>query len=170
MELKLFGISTATNLKDICVAILQDKAEKRLLPLVITPEESKELMQATGKKQKHNTTLALASTWRINIDHVSIELDADGNLACWLVTNQNGEERQTSVTLAEALGLAVRMNCPIIMSEEDFFAQYIDENGMARIPLSRMSGELLQAALESAVKEENFEMAAKLRDEINLRK
>ncbi len=170
MELKLFGISSATNLKDISIAILQDRVGKRLLPLVITPEEGKELMRATGKKQKHDTTLALASTWRINIDYVNIELDGDGNLACWLVTNQNGEERQTSVMLVEALSVAARMNCPIMMSEEDFFAQYIDENGMARIPLSRMSNELLQAALESAVKEENFEMAAKLRDEINLRK
>ncbi len=167
MELKLFGISTATKLKNVSVVLLQDTAEGHLLPLVITPEEREEILRATNAGRKHSPMLALASTWNIRFERVVIELDTLKFPTCWLVTTHDGEERSTSLTPAEALSVAIRMHCPITMSREDFNALREDGADRVRIPLQRMSSALLQEALENAVEEEDFRTAAALRDEIN---
>ncbi len=170
MELKIFGISTATNLKNICVILMQETEGKRLLPLIVTPEESKEVLKAAKTKSTHSPMLALASTWGIKFERITIEMDKQGVPTCWLTTSQDYAERTTCLSIAEALAVAVRMNCPITMSDEDFSIQYQDEMCRVNIPISRMNKELLQEALETAVKEEDFETAAVLRDEINRRK
>lgn len=70
--------------------------------------------------------------------------------------------------LSDALALALRVDAPVFCLEKVLREQSIKEkgDGVISIPITSVGINVLREALKSAVNEENFEIAARLRDEI----
>ena len=79
---------------------------------------------------------------------------------------------------SDAIALAVRADCPIFIYESILEREYIRLDDSDQPDTEQQEEETndsdnvnsLEQALEQAIKEENYELAARLRDEINRRK
>ena len=72
---------------------------------------------------------------------------------------------------SDALALAVRSNVPIYI-EEDLLERNcirLQPDGAYSLPIATASTKVLKEAMEQAIATENYEFAARLRDEINSR-
>ena len=72
---------------------------------------------------------------------------------------------------SDAVALALRFDAPIYTSEELLSREHIfeDGHGAISIPVSSVDIEILREALTRAIREEKYELAAQLRDEISRR-
>ena len=72
---------------------------------------------------------------------------------------------------SDALALAVRSKVPIFIEEELLENNCIrlESNGAYSLPIATASTKVLKEAMTQAVASENYEFAARLRDEINSR-
>ncbi len=72
---------------------------------------------------------------------------------------------------SDALALAVRTGVPIYIEEELLERNCIrlESNGAYSLPIATASTKVLKEAMAQAVAKENYEFAARLRDEINSR-
>jgi bifunctional DNase/RNase len=72
---------------------------------------------------------------------------------------------------SDAIALALREPCPIYATEEVMSQEYMQEDaeGQFSVSVKLVSMPVLQQALDNAVRDENYELAAKLRDEIRKR-
>ena len=71
----------------------------------------------------------------------------------------------------DAIALAVRNNTPIYI-EEDLLERNcvrLQSDGAYSLPITTASTKVLKEAMEQAIATENYEFAARLRDEINSR-
>ena len=79
---------------------------------------------------------------------------------------------------SDAIALAVRSDCPVFIYESILEREYIRLDDSDKPDTEQQEEETndsgnmnsLEQALEQAIKEENYELAARLRDEINRRK
>lgn len=83
------------------------------------------------------------------------------------------EDTNTPIRVSDGVLLAIIAHLSIKIEQRLFYHQSVaydpDSHGMA-LPINVLSTKMLQAALDKAVSEENYEMASQLRDEINKRK
>ena len=94
------------------------------------------------------------------------------------------EEIELDARTSDAIAIAIRMGCPIFTYEDilkeagfvltDDFAGYKDDNSedleVTKNILDTLSLGELNKQMKSAIEEEDYELASKLRDEINKRK
>lgn len=88
-----------------------------------------------------------------------------------LFLEHEGNTSYISCRTADALALAVRSNTPIFI-EEDLLERncvHLQPDGAYSLPINTASTKVLKEAMEQAIANENYEFAARLRDELNSR-
>ncbi|MBO7273061.1 MAG: bifunctional nuclease family protein, partial [Bacteroidaceae bacterium] len=72
---------------------------------------------------------------------------------------------------SDAIAIALRAEVPIYIREELLNRMCIrdERNGAISIPITAADENTLRAAMENAVKEENYELAMKLKEELDSR-
>lgn len=104
------------------------------------------------------------------VEEVYIDRVEDGVYhSCITFHNTSTEKRYTiDSRLSDALALALRFDAPVYCSGKVLCEEHFREqgNGIISVPITSVGLSVLREALERAVGEENFEMAARLRDEI----
>ena len=87
------------------------------------------------------------------------------------ISTTRPEERDVDSRTSDAIAIALRAGAPIYIEEELLNRMCIhdERNGAISIPISAADVKTLRTAMENAVKEENYELAMKLKEEIDSR-
>ena len=120
----------------------------------------------------HDLLLSVIKKTRTSINRVEITDLKSGTFYARLILNGSGKNIGIDARPSDCIALAVRIKCPIYIDEA-----VVDEAGMSVNIITSQSEaakspreeklKQLKAKLNEVVEEENYEEAAKLRDQIN---
>ena len=199
VELKIQGISYSDNTSGAFALILQETNGSRKLPIVIGGFEAQAIAIGLDKKIKtsrpltHELFKSFADKFGIKLNHIIISKLKDGVFFSNIVCENNDDIIKIDSRTSDAIALSIRFNIPIFVkkdildeagfdddekySEEINFTDnnfFKDENPDKSYKKSKdikkISTNNIKKMLENSLQNEDYEMAAKLRDELNSRK
>jgi bifunctional DNase/RNase len=195
LGLEIIGLSYSQTQSGAYALVLGEKDGKRRLPIIIGGFEAQaiaiELENMTPSRPlTHDLFKTFASTFEINIKEIIIYNLVEGIFFAKLVCEQNGKTVEIDARTSDSIALAVRFNCPvstyefilssagIILDDENAelgetelsneeVTEFIqdDPNDVTKKSLSD-----LEQMLDEAIRNEDYERASLLRDEINKKK
>ena len=199
VELKIQGISYSDNTSGAFALILQETNGSRKLPIVIGGFEAQAIAIGLEKKIKtsrpltHELFKSFADKFGIKLNHIIISKLKDGVFFSNIVCENNDDVIKIDSRTSDAIALSIRFNIPIFVkkdildeagfdddekySEEINFTDnnfFKDENPDKSYKKSKdikkISTNNIKKMLENSLQNEDYEMAARLRDELNSRK
>ena len=187
--LDIVALSHSVSQSHNYAVVLGEQNGARRLPIVIGGFEAQAIAVAMermtpNRPLTHDLFKNTMETFEISLKEVIINDLLDGIFYAKLVCIQNGEVIEIDSRTSDALALAVRFNCPVFTYEFILEAAgvILDETVEAEEskpkkkprkptgPLSSLTIDALEKMLGEVLAEENYEKAAKIRDEINRRK
>ncbi len=192
IELELLDLSNRVTQSQSYAVILEEVTGGRKLLIVIgTPEAQSIAVAMEGvtpsRPLTHDLMKGLCDQFDIMIEEVIISALLENVFHAKLICRKNGELFEIDSRSSDAIALAVRFECPIYTTEKimeeagiapDFIAgQPSDERSEPQASpekegtsdLERFSIKKLQVLLETAINDEDYEGAARIRDEIERR-
>ena len=199
VELKIQGISYSDNTSGAFALILQETNGSRKLPIVIGGFEAQAIAIGLEKKIKtsrpltHELFKSFADKFGIKLNHIIISKLKDGVFFSNIVCENNDDVIKIDSRTSDAIALSIRFNIPIFVkkdildeagfdddekySEEINFAdnnffkdESSDKSYKKSKDIKKISTNNIKKMLENSLQNEDYEMAAKLRDELNSRK
>jgi len=191
IELEIVTLSHSISQSHNYAVVLGEVDGSRKLPIVIGSFEAQAIAVAMEKMNPnrpltHDLFKNALDTFDIEIKEVVINNLLDGIFYARLVCVKNGETVEIDSRTSDAVAMAVRANCPIytfdfilesagVVLEEAEDRPTATANQPARKDrqggaFNQYSMEALNKMLEDVLAEEDYERAAKIRDEINKRK
>jgi bifunctional DNase/RNase len=199
IELDIVALSHSVTQSHNYAVVLGEQHGTRRLPIVIGGFEAQAIAvamerMAPNRPLTHDLFKNAFETFDINLREVIINNLLDGIFYARLVCERNGEVYEIDSRTSDALAMAVRFNCPIYTYEFILDAAGVvleePEGSTAKKPastssrstssakqrpakaasLTSYSVEELSKLLEEVLAKEDYEQAAKIRDEINRRK
>lgn len=189
IELKIMAISRSVTQTNNYAVVLGEDDGPRRLPVIIGQFEAQAIAVAIEGLQNqrplthdllHNTLVTLD----VELREIVINNLQEGIFYSRLVLDRDGEIIEVDSRTSDAIALSLRFGCPIytydfVMKEagvviegEDESAEYESveaDDGRKPGLVSYTVGEL-QKMLDDVLREEDYEKAARIRDEINRRK
>ena len=125
----------------------------------------------TERPLTHDLFGTFMKDFGITMEYVLINDICDGTFRALLHCVQNGEVRDIDARTSDAVALALRAGAPIYIKDELLNRMCVrsENNGAISIPITAADESTLRAAMDNAVKEENYELAMKLKEEIDSR-
>ena len=194
IPISIKGISYSQTQTGAYALILSEEKSNRKLPIIIGGFEAQSIAIALEKEidpprpLTHDLFKSFADLYKLQIKHVVIHKLEDGvfysNIYFYDVT---GKEQIMDSRTSDAIALAVRFESPIYTTEkilekagiylEDISDQEISDIeseiesiGESGNQLANISIQELNKRLKKALKEENYELAVQIRDELSKRK
>ena len=184
VELSVNRISYSQSQNGAYALILEEVDGKRKLPIVIGGFEAQSIAIALDKEIEpprpltHDLFKNLADNYDIKIKQVIIHKLVDGIFFSTVICEKDNEEEIFDARTSDAIALALRFQSPIytydkildkagiILKKEikDKKQKKFDES------FKGFSVKQLNKKISKAIEDEDYELAAKLRDEINQRK
>lgn len=176
IELKVEGLTRGRELKDAYILILREREGERIFPVLIDEEGFNMIMQAMRNKDYTCSHLMVKLASRVGMTPIGIRLMQPANGKTQALTDFELVNEIVSITtpIAEAVVTALETRSSLWVQRTTFERQTrMNKNGGSQnmaLPITAMSDKLISDALQAAVKEDNFELATILRDELNKRK
>lgn len=125
----------------------------------------------TDRPLTHDLFSRLASEFGMELQYVLIDRIIDGTFCSLLCYRQGETEHSLDSRTSDAIAIALRSGAPIYIKEELLSRICIrdEQNGAFSIPITAADEATLRVAIENAVKVENYELAHKLKEEIESR-
>ncbi|MGN1375977.1 MAG: bifunctional nuclease domain-containing protein [Prevotella sp.] len=176
VRLYFSGVSEIVGGSDIALIILSDESRMRQLSIVC--DKAMAVQIELRVKSVPITSIMLPevlcrllrmdemSSYEIHIDGIN-----DGQYIMRLANTASG--RSDQLRASDAILLSVISDIPLYIDQSLLLRQSVPFNSSHRgisIPINSLSEDMLNTALEQAIKDENYEMASYVRDEINRRK
>lgn len=188
--MKVLGISGSQTQSGGYALILKEQDGPRRLPIVIGISEAQSIAihlegMIPPRPITHDLFKTFALVHRIIVREVVITKFYEGVFYAEIHTiDHEGSEAVIDARTSDAVALAIRFDCPVYASEQVLEIAGInvdpeaeDESSVGHSDsdddegrLSTLTVQELEEMLESAVAAENYELASRIRDEINLRK
>lgn len=176
IELKVEGLTRGRELKDAYILILRERESERIFPVLIDEEGFNMIMQAMRNKDYTCSHLMVKLASRVCMTPIGIRLmqPANGKTQALIDFELVNEIVSITTPIAEAVVTALETRSSLWVQRTTFERQTrMNKNGGSQnmaLPITAMSDKLISDALQAAVKEDNFELATILRDELNKRK
>lgn len=189
LQVEIIGLSTSPSSGGAYALVLGELEGNRRLPIIIGAFEAQAIALELEKIQPprpmtHDLLRDLLDTFNAEVLDVVVDELREGTFFAKVRYIYNGEEYQLDARPSDAVALAVRVDAPIYVAPEvlDEAGIPMDEEGMpvrmeeeeeeerprerrrrskAQSPLERM-----EEQLDKAIRAEDYEKAAQLRDEI----
>ena len=195
IELLINGISYSQTQNGAYALILSEIEGERKLPIVIGTNEAQSIAIAIEKEIKpprpltHDLFKNFCERFDIKIKQVIIHKLVDGVFYSSVICERDGIEETIDSRSSDAIALAIRFEAPIytyetilekagvvIQVEKDFDEKSLlkelfseDDTYIESPDLQDKSTKELEELLKIAIQNENYESAAKIRDEISNR-
>lgn len=192
IELELIDLSNRVTQSQSYAVILEEVTGGRRLLIVIGVSEAQSIAVAMegvkpSRPLTHDLMLNLCEQFGVQLEEIIISHLSENVFHAMLICSRDGERFEIDARSSDAIALAVRFNCPIFTTEEimdevgiapEIIAGTPGEErdepqgspeGDAASELQRFSVKKLNTILEEAIKNEDYEKAAKVRDEIDRR-
>ncbi len=199
VELKIQGITYSDNTSGAFALILQETNGSKKLPIVIGGFEAQAIAIGLEKKIKtsrpltHELFKSFADKIGIKLNHIIITKLEDGVFFSNIVCENNDDVIKIDSRTSDAIALSIRFNVPIfinknILDEAGFEddGKYYEEinftdnnffkdknphkSSRHSKDIKKISTNKIKKMLENSLQNEDYELAAKLRDELNSRK
>ncbi len=192
IELEIVALSHSVTQSSNYAVVLGELEGDRRLPIVIGGPEAQAIAIAMermtpNRPLTHDLLKNTLLTFDIDLKEVIISNLIDGIFHSRLVCVRGGERYEIDSRTSDAIALAVRFDCPIytyefIMDSAGIILESPQEKskpspkGSKRKgeekegSLNKFSDEELQEMLEEVLSNEDYEQAAKIRDEMTKRK
>ncbi len=191
IELEIVALSHSVTQSHNYAIVLGESGGNRRLPIVIGGFEAQAIAVAMeemipNRPLTHDLFKKTLDTFDIDLKEVVINNLLDGIFYAQLICNKNGKEVIIDSRTSDAIAMAVRFESPIFTY--DFIMEQagvvLEESSEAEAPqpkkrrkkavepdsYDQYSIKALKQMLADVLDEENYEKAAKIRDEINRRK
>lgn len=191
IELEIVALSHSLTQTQNYAIVLGEQNGARRLPIVIGEFEAQAIAvamegMAPSRPMTHDLFQSTLKRFLIEVKEIVINNLVDGIFYANLICLQDGEQVEIDSRTSDALALAVRFDCPIytyefileqagiILEEEtEQEVQRAKNRRTERHPkpktLKENSLDELNTLLEEALEKEDYEGAAKIRDELNKR-
>jgi bifunctional DNase/RNase len=189
VKLEIVGLSYSQTQSGAYALVLSEENGSRRLPIIIGGFEAQaiaiELEKMTPTRPlTHDLFKNFALAFDIHVSEIVIYNLVEGVFYSKLICNRNGEVLEIDARTSDAIAIGVRFNCPVYtyesilssagihLDETDEFEApaEIEEGVSSKKPgLSSLSIDDLETQLNEALENEDYELASKLRDEINRR-
>lgn len=192
IELEIVALSHSLAQTQNYAIVLGEQDGARRLPIVIGEFEAQAIAVAMegmtpSRPMTHDLFKNTLLHFKVEVKEIVINNLVDGIFYANLICLQHGEQIEIDSRTSDALALAVRFNCPIytyefileqagiILEEEtEQEVQRAKNRRTERQPkpktLKENTLEELNELLEKALDQEDYENAAKIRDELNKRR
>ncbi len=187
IQLDLVDITPSSSSNGAYVMALTEIAGARSLAIVIGPAEAHSIVIVMEKMPitrplTHDLFVSLAENYEIHVEEVFIYQMIDGIFYARIVVRGNGKTVEVDSRTSDAVAIAIRFGAPIFCAKE-----VMDEVGRDMRALTEgddldfdlditeedleeeLSAEELQVKLDEALQNEDYELASKLRDELEKR-
>lgn len=125
----------------------------------------------TDRPLTHDLFTCITGAFGIELQHVLIDRISDGTFCSRLCYRQGDVEQSVDSRTSDAIAIALRAGAPIFIDETLLSQMCIrdEQNGAFSIPITAADEATLRMAIANAVKVENYELAHKLKEEIDSR-
>ena len=189
-EVKVLGLSYSQSQSGSYVVVLSEKKGKRKLPIVIKPSDAQQIaLKIEGVKSPrpltHDLFKSLVESYMIDVQEVYIYAILEGIFYTKLVTSNGIDDIEIECTAGDGIALSIVFDCPLYTSKEvlDLSGVYINDDGTSmnssdvddiddyeeeieETPKRVVSIEDLEHMIEDAIRNEEYEIAAEIRDRI----
>lgn len=192
IKLEIVGLSYSQTQSGAYALVLSEAEGKRRLPIIIGGFEAQAIAielekMVPTRPLTHDLFKNFAQAFEINVKEVVIYNLVEGIFYSKLVCELNGETLEIDARTSDAIAIGVRFNCPVytyetILSsagimldenegEEDLIAESMEEESADKSgnTLESLTDDELNKQMQEAVENEDYELASKIRDELNRR-
>lgn len=179
--LDVIGLTFSHSQSGAYALVLGDKNTGLKLPIIIGSIEAQSIAMALENQRSrrpltHDLFKAFAENYGIKVKEVVVNSFKEGIFTSQLVCDKDGDISVFDARTSDSIALAVRFGCPIFTTEE-----VMNEAGLIMDDLVGDDGNddtndntvhsigELKEMMAKAVDDEDYELASKLRDEINSR-
>ena len=189
-EVKILGLSYSASQTGSYVLVLSEKKGRAKLPIIIKQSEAQRIaLDSEGIKSPrpltHDLFMTFSDSYGVDIQEVYIHTLAEGIFYTSMLTSNGLDDIDIECSVGDGIILASLYKCPIFVStsiinsagvfmnddgttiEDDIdfgdINDYDDENEVKSV----ISIENLEKVLDEAIKNEEYEVAAKVRDRIS---
>jgi bifunctional DNase/RNase len=195
VALEIIALSHSVTQSHSFAVVLGEVGGSRRIPIVIGGAEAQAIAVALdnikpSRPLTHDLMKSLCDTFSIELQYIHICKLEEGVFYSNIVCIHHGEEFEIDSRTSDAIALAVRFNCPIFIEEHilqevgsdqgegsslaeeedgDDVEQLFKEESTSGEELASLSKSDLETALRKAIEAEDYELAARLRDELGKR-
>ena len=191
VRLEIVGLSYSQTQSGAYALVLGESTGSRRLPIIIGGFEAQaiaiELEKMTPTRHlTHDLFKAFSETFSIDVTEILIYNLVEGIFYAKLICTDGTREVEIDARTSDAIALAVRFNCPIftyefilksagIVLDDDSLPSIensatVEEMTAGEGEYQTKSSEELKNLLQTALDDEQYELASKIRDELNTRK
>ena len=192
VRLNILGLSVSQTQSGAYALVLAEENGDRRIPIIIGPVEAQAIaIQMEGLKPPrpltHDLIRNIALAFDIVLLEVTIHKLEEGIFFSELLCEMDGKEVRIDSRTSDAIALALRFRCPIFTTEEilrkagivlEMNEEHSQKPGENEVKPSKASQSTynkytladLEAALNEAIQNEDYEKASTIRDEIKRRK
>lgn len=195
IRLEIVGLSYSQTQSGAYALVLGEAEGKRRLPIIIGGFEAQaiaiELEKMTPSRPlTHDLFKSFAETFSIEVKEVIVYNLVEGIFFAKIICQNGDIEEEIDARTSDAIALAVRFSCPVytyefilstagIVLDDD--ASEGDEEGVeeeveidieglsSETDIKHLSVEELNTQLSNALRDEDYEKASRIRDELNSR-
>jgi bifunctional DNase/RNase len=197
VRLEIVGLSYSQTQSGAYALVLGETTGSRRLPIIIGGFEAQAIAielekMSPSRPLTHDLFKTFAETFEISITEVLIYNLVEGIFYAKLLCNDGTKEVEIDARTSDAIAIAVRFKCPIstyefilksagiVLDDEPSIETTEESEKVAELAETTTSAksddykekstEELKNLLQTALDEEQYELASKIRDELNQRK
>lgn len=197
VRLEIVGLSYSQTQSGAYALVLGETTGSRRLPIIIGGFEAQAIAielekMSPSRPLTHDLFKTFAETFEISITEVLIYNLVEGIFYAKLLCNDGTKEVEIDARTSDAIAIAVRFKCPIstyefilksagiVLDDEPSIETTEESEKVAELAETTTSSasddykgkssEELKNLLQTALDEEQYELASKIRDELNQRK
>ena len=190
VKLEIVGLSYSQTQSGAYALVLSEVEGARRLPIIIGGFEAQAIAielekMAPTRPLTHDLFKNFATTFNIEVQEVIIYKLVEGIFYSKLICVREGETVEIDARTSDAIAIGVRFDCSVYtyenilssagilldetsMEDDEMVVENIEEVP-AKETLETISNEELENRLNQAIDNEDYELASKIRDEINKR-
>lgn len=190
IKLEIVGLSYSQTQSGAYALVLSEVKGNRRLPIIIGGFEAQAIAielekMVPTRPLTHDLFKSFATSFSIEVKEVIVYKLVEGIFYSKLICEHNGTISEIDARTSDAIAIGVRFNCPVFtyesilasagilldeneIDENDFLSESIEEPSEEDI-ISSHTEEELENQLNQAIENEDYELASKIRDEIQRR-
>lgn len=176
VELEVVDILSKVSNNRAYVLVLQEKEGLRRIIVALGTYEAQAIAFAMRKESvprpmTHDLFGTMATAFGFELEYAHINKIDDGTFHSLLCYRKGEERRVIDSRTSDAVAIALRAGAPVFIDDELLNRMCIhdERNGSISIPITAADEETLRAAMAAAVKKEEYELAMKLKEELDSR-
>jgi bifunctional DNase/RNase len=188
-QLKVMGLSYSQTQTGTYIVVLSEIKGNRKIPVVVKSSDAQEIALKIEKIKSprplvHDLFKSLTDSFGIDVQEVFIHSIVEGIFYCKMITSNGIEETEVDCSIGDGITLALVYDCPIMIKtdvldsagisinddgsevEIDEIEVEIDEKPKSKSNKRVVSVEDLEIMMHKALENEEYEIAAEIRDRI----